>query len=275
MLLSDGVSRDSLEAFDTFHTAISPNELAPLRPPTSGPTTDGPALFPAEFRSVDGSGNNETNALLGAANTPLLRIAPSDYADGVGSPSGVGQRGTRDISNLVMAQGATSIPNTRSGSDYVWQWGQFLDHDMSFTPVTSPAENFLIPVPSGDPFFDPSGTGTKTLAFKRSFFSLVSGVREQSNLNTSFIDASQVYGSDQARMQELRMLDGSGRLKTSANNLLPFNLNGFLNQPDNTSAFFLAGDVRANETSGLTVLQTLFVREHNFWADTFKTRSRR
>ena len=135
MLLSDGVSRDSLEAFDTFHTAISPNELTPLRPPTSGPTIDGPALFPAEFRSVDGSGNNETNALLGAANTPLLRIAPSDYADGVGSPSGVGQRGTRDISNLVMAQGATSIPNTRSGSDYVWQWGQFLDHDMSFTPV--------------------------------------------------------------------------------------------------------------------------------------------
>ena len=67
------------------------------------------------------------------------------------------------------------------------------------------------------------------------------------------------------------MLDGSGRLKTSANNLLPFNLNSFLNQPDNTSAFFLAGDVRANETSGLTVLQTLFVREHNFWADTFKT----
>ena len=205
----------------------------------------------------------------GAANIPLLRFSPIGYADGVGSPGGVGQKGTREISNLVVAQ-ASSILNTRKASDYLWQWGQFLDHDMSFTPVGSPVENFVIPVPPGDPVFDPTGTGTKTLAFKRSLFVLVNNVRQQVNVNTAYIDGSQVYGSDEPRAQELRILDGSGRLKSSANNLLPFNVNAFPNQPDTSSGFFLTGDVRANETSGLTVLQTLFMREHNFWADIFK-----
>ena len=33
----------------------------------------------------------------------------------------------------------------------------------------------------------------------------------------------------QARAHELRRLDGTGKLKTSAGNLLPFNVNGFPN----------------------------------------------
>src|SRR5206468_1847763 len=85
-----------------------------------------------------------------------------------------------------------------------------------------------------------------------------------------WIDASQVYGSDTARSQELRALDGTGHLKVSTNNFLPFNLNGFPNQPSSSPIFFLGGDVRVNENSPLTALQTLFMREHNFWADQFK-----
>ena len=96
-------------------------------------------------------------------------------------------------------------------------------------------------------------------------------MRQQINVNTAFIDGSQVYGSDDARARELRTLDGTGQLRTSgADNMLPFNVNGFPNQPNTKSIFFLAGDVRANENGDLTALQILFMREHNFWAARFK-----
>jgi hypothetical protein len=100
---------------------------------------------------------------------------------------------------------------------------------------------------------------------------MIDGVRQQINEITAYIDASQVYGSDHARAQGLRTLDGTGRLKTSAGFLLPFNDHGFPNAPDdNDPAFFLAGDVRVNEQVGLTAMHTLFVREHNLWAALFR-----
>ncbi len=39
------------------------------------------------------------------------------------------------------------------------QWGQFVDHDIDLTEGVDPPEPADIPVPVGDPFFDPSGTG--------------------------------------------------------------------------------------------------------------------
>ena len=71
---------------------------------------------------------------------------------------------------------------------------------------------------------------------------------------------------------ELRTLDGTGKLKTSDGDLLPYNVDGFPNQPDNSAGYFLAGDVRANEQVALTVMQSLFMREHNYWAGIIKER---
>lgn len=212
------------------------------------------------IRAVDGSNNNLKNPDWGRADTEFIRLTSSDYSDGVGAPSGVGRPGPREISNAVVAQPG-SILNEARASDFIWQWGQFIDHDLDLTPTISPVEPFDIPIPLGDPFFDPGRTGTQTLPFDRSLYAPAGAVRQQLNLNTAYIDASNVYGSAPELALELRTLDGTGRLKTSDHDLLPFN--------PLDSSYFIAGDVRANEIVSLTAMHTLFVRDHNYWADRF------
>jgi hypothetical protein len=220
-----------------------------------------------EFRSISGVGNNLANPDWGSAGIPLERRAPAAYADGASAPAGVHRPSPREISNSLFAQN-TSLPNDRHFTDIVWVWGQFLDHDLDLTGGAEPREPFNIPVPLGDPTFDPFGTGTMILPFNRSVYMDTGGapVRQQINEITAFLDGSAVYGSDATRAMALRTLDGTGRLKTSAGGLLPFNTDGLPNAPGPSDAFFLAGDVRANEQVGLTALHTLFVREHNYWA---------
>jgi peroxidase len=253
--------------------AGNPFEIPMARPPEvtrhSTALSSGPAVFPWEFRSIDGTGNNPIDPLRGSAGVALLRHTTIGYGDGSGTPAGEGEPSAREISNLVCAQDQ-SLPNAANTSDFLWQWGQFVDHDIDLTPTADPAEPFNIPVPLGDPYFDPQGTGTQVIELDRSLYDMINGVRQQLNVITAFIDGSQVYGSDEARAMELRMLDGTGRLKVSRGNLLPYNIHGFPNVPDNSPTYFLAGDVRANEQVDLTAMQTLFMREHNYWARIIK-----
>jgi hypothetical protein len=217
-----------------------------------------------EPRSIDGSGNNQQAPELGAAGTVLARLLPAEYGpDGFG---GEGRPGPREVSNAVCVDPGP-IYNEHHASDFVWQWGQFLDHDIDLSGESDPAEPAHIPVPAGDAYFDPFGTGSQEIEFYRSAPVLVDGVRQQTNLITAWIDASNVYGSEEARASALRTLDGTGRLETSEGDLLPFNVYGFPNAGGPSPSLFLAGDVRANEQVGLTALHTLFVREHNFLAD--------
>ncbi len=256
--------------------SVQPDNRSPVQRPRphdrdrdhTDPQMPGPALFPLDFRTIDGTGNNALHPEWGAADTEFLRLVPADYSDGVGTPSGADRPSARLISNLVVAQDGVNIPNLLGYSDFMWQWGQFLDHDIDETPITDPGEAFDIPVPAGDPWFDPFNTGTATIPLDRSAWTLDHGVRQQFNLLTAYIDASNVYGSEEDRAHELRANDGSGRLKTSAGDLLPFNVNGYDNAPSSDDpTYFLAGDIRANEQVGLTAMHTLFVREHNRLAD--------
>ncbi|MFG0317525.1 MAG: peroxidase family protein [Planctomycetota bacterium JB042] len=232
----------------------------------AGEAQEGPFHPLPETREIDGSGNNLLHVEWGRAPTELRRITSVAYADGVGAPAGVGLRTVRDVSNAVVTQ-PTSIPNRAGASDYLWQWGQFLDHDITETPILDPPEAFDIRVPVGDPWFDPLGTGTASIPLSRSYYELARGVRQQVNELTAYIDASNVYGSDPVRAAALRTLDGTGRLKTSAGDLLPYNVAGLPNAPSTDPAFFLAGDLRSNEQVGLTAMHTLWVREHNRLAD--------
>lgn len=224
----------------------------------------GPAIFPFQYRTINGTFNNPTNPLWGATGTKLARMMPAQYADGQDTPAGADRPSVRHISNAMCAQDDLNMPNHYAYSDFIWQWGQFLDHDLDETPIASPQETMDIPVPMGDAWFDPNWSGTQAIALDRSAYTHINKVREQINNITSYVDASNVYGSTIERANELRTNDGTGRLKTSEGNLLPFNTNAFHNAPtDHDPSLFLAGDIRANEQAALTAMHTLFVREHN------------
>lgn len=233
---------------------------------------------PTDWRSIDGRGNHADDPERNAAGTPLLRTVEAAYADGIAVLAGEGRRSPREISNLVNAQSAL-VPNPLGTSDFLWQWGQFLDHDIDLTEGTDPPEAAPIAVPTGDAWFDPAATGSATIPFNRSLYDAGTGTdpanpRQQLNEITGWIDASNVYGSDPERAAALRANDGTGRLALAADGLLPQsdgtlpNATGGSPQP-----MFIAGDVRANEQLGLLALHTLFVREHNRLADEIRGHS--
>ena len=244
------------------------DEVSPVRGiepgPDRGPRPDRPVPAP-DARSIDGSGNNRAVPEMGASFTPLLRLAIADYADGSSELAGPERPSARLVSNGVSDQSEVVV-NELGATDFLWQWGQFVDHDIDLTDGTDPPEPAPIAVPAGDPYFDPFGTGVVEIAFNRSLYDAAtgtSGPREQVNEITAWIDASNVYGSDEERSSALRALDGSGRLRTSEGDLLPWNTAGLPNAGGSSDALFLAGDVRANEQVGLIAMHTLFVREHN------------
>lgn len=213
------------------------------------------------YRSIDGTGNNLAHPEWGSTDEQLLRVAPAAYGDGVSTPAGADRPSAREISNVIAAHSDEETPNDRNLTAYIYVWGQFLDHDLDLTDAASPREPFNVPVPAGDPVFDPGGTGTQAIPLNRSVSDPATGTGlgnpcQQINQVTAWVDGSMVYGSDAATAAGLRTFVG-GRLKTGGGAL----------PPTDAAGNFLAGDVRANENVELTSMHALFVREHNRLAD--------
>ncbi len=210
-----------------------------------------------EYASIDGTGNNIDYPERGSSDTQLIRLAEADYGDGLSTPAGEDRPSAREISNVIAAVNSYETSD-RYLTDILWVWGQFIDHDITLTEAAhdengNPLESFPIEVPTGDPFFDPDGSGDDVIGLNRSAFEVdEDGVRQQINQITAFLDGSMIYGSDEELAAQLRTFDG-GLLKTSDGDLLPYGDNGF----------FQAGDIRANENVALTSMHTIWVREHN------------
>jgi hypothetical protein len=224
-------------------------------------------------RPIDGMGNNLADPFLGSAGTALLRLSPSVYADGISAMAGAGRPNTRVISNSIGGQ-VGSMPDGNGLSGFFWAFGQLLDHDLDLT-FSNPAEQANIPILPGDPLYDALPDGGKLVPFNRSAAVAGTGTsagnpREQANEITSFIDASFVYGSSDAQLALLRASGDSGRLLTSAGNLLPTNGQLGIDSEARNDGLRVAGDVRVNENAALTSLQTIFMREHNRLADAIK-----
>jgi len=218
-------------------------------------------------RTFDGSNNNLVHPGWGTANSQLLRMTPAAYTDGVSSMAGASRPNPRDISNAIASQSAP-LGNARRLTSMFWQWGQFIDHDLSLT--SSGAESADIPV--NNPM-DPLGP---SIHFTRSNFDPATGTgpgnpRQHMNEITHWLDGSMVYGSDSSTATALRANDGTGRMLVGAGNMLPNNSDVGINMgndgPFPDSSLQAAGDPRANEVAGLEAMHTVFVREHNRLAD--------
>ncbi|MEM1122227.1 MAG: peroxidase family protein [Bacteroidota bacterium] len=231
-----------------------------------------------EVRTYDGSNNNLANPKWGATFTELVRIAPAAYADKIAAPAGAQRQNPRKISNALFSQ-PTGIPDQMGLSDFVWAFGQFIDHDITLTE-SGRDEPAMIEVNFPDQQFNPDGTRNVMIPMFRNKVMEGTGTsednpREHFNEITAWLDGSAVYGSDAFRATWLRSLQ-DGKLKVSSGNLLPFDTQtGELNAPADPDAphmgddvglserLFVAGDPRANENVILASYHTLFVREHN------------
>lgn len=174
--------------------------------------------------------------------------------------------------------------------------GQFLDHELDFIHdrvACEAGDRWPIAVPDDDHRLEFRGTD---IPFTRSRAGLP-------NAHTAYVDASNVYGVSDDRLDLLRERRG-GRLRTTqtpVGHLLPKDerrepekdcddeasaegsaaaveaAERMLGRPMDTGAaaerdgeqpgprLFLAGDDRANEHPVLLSLHTVFVREHNWW----------
>ncbi len=227
---------------------------------------------PNNSRSYDGSYNNKDNIDWGGKDTALLRKSSSAYADSISTLAtrGPSNPNPRIVSNAICKLGSF-ISSVLDLTDMTWIWGQFLDHEIDLTTPGSESADMVTPTVIEDPNEDyPS----RTILFTRSKAVSGSNPRDQPNEISSYIDATNVYGSTKTRADILRLFDGSGKMKTLlANNneiILDYNTYGLPNAAPGGSDptdFFIAGDVRSNENIYLTAMHTLFVREHNRLCD--------
>ncbi|XP_061527525.1 eosinophil peroxidase-like [Phycodurus eques] len=298
---TDLLSEEDLE-FISELTGCSPRQRIPSCKTT--PNLD-------VFRTASGVCNNVHNPRWGASNTPFARWVPAEYQDGISLPRGwdpIRINGfflplVREVSNRLLATAVNDVVSDTVFSHLLPSFGQWTDHDQTlapFSPVIRSFNNgidcdetcertepcFPILIPKDDPrfgiqecipFFRSTGTcGSGNTGF---IFGAPT-VRQQLNALTAYIDAGQVYGSDEVEALELRDLStDEGLLRVNekftdkGRELLPFTkamanvcaTRARITNDKNAEEVlcFFAGDERSNENIVLTSLHTLFLREHN------------
>jgi hypothetical protein len=240
------------------------------------------------FRSADGSCNNPQFAWWGKSETPDKRLLASVYDDFITNPRVRSVLPGKLLPNARKA--ASSLFQPQSTVSNITQlmtyFGQFIDHDTTLTAQSIYADGFrkLCKCNSFDPdcfsisipYDDYANNDQTCMSFVRSMpsvnlFDCFLAPREQLNVQTSWLDLSQLYGYYPELAKKLR--DGvNGTLKSSWQNgkkYRPFASNNSCSNSRYGSEYsrrqrcFLSGDSRTEDNVVLTSIQTLFLREHN------------
>ncbi|XP_057353469.1 peroxidasin homolog isoform X2 [Manis pentadactyla] len=260
--------------------------------------------FHRKYRTPDGTCNNLQHPMWGASMTAFERLLTAVYENGLNTPRGIAPGRLYHGHPLPMPRlvstaliGTETVTPDAQFTHMLMQWGQFLDHDLDSTvvalsqarfsdgqPCSTVCSNdppcFSVAIPTHDPR---ARSGARCMFFVRSSPVCGSGMtsllmnsvypREQINQLTSYIDASNVYGSTDHEARAIRDLAShrgllrQGIVQRSGKPLLPFATGPptecMRDESESPIPCFLAGDHRANEQLGLTSMHTLWFREHN------------
>lgn len=254
----------------------------------------------SKYRTLTGMCNNLEYPSWGSARSAMIRLLPPNFSDGVGE-----LRISKDHEPLPSPRLISFVVHHDLGEHSIrttvmlTAWSQIIGHDFSLADQTLDDEqkplkccedkdNFFlerhpacrpISIPKNDPFY--KFFSQKCMSFSRILPALKPncplGPRSPINVVSSYIDGNFVYGSDLETAKRLRTMVG-GRLKTTPiypelglKDLLPMkktNPDQLCERSNSRQIFcFDAGDRRVNEQVPLTVLHTIFMREHNRIAD--------
>ncbi|KAJ8272251.1 hypothetical protein COCON_G00111100 [Conger conger] len=179
-----------------------------------------------EVQRYDGWYNNLAHQSRGAAGSPLIRLLPAKYSDGVYQPIQEPRLPKpRDISNIAM-RGPSGLPSTRNQTVLSVFFGYHVVFEIVDSRLPScPSEFMHISVPQGDPIFDPNNTGNTILPFQRGRWAQDSSQspnnpRTQVNDVTAWIDGSSIYGSSSSWCDALRSFSG-GLLASGSGGAFP------------------------------------------------------
>ncbi|XP_063226602.1 peroxidase-like [Bacillus rossius redtenbacheri] len=283
----------------TIPQEISGNMLSSLNIPAEAQACPRPpkCTGSSRFRSIDGSCNNFKFTDWGQTNTALRRLLSARYSDGVSQPpvSGVGGKplpNSRVLSTVLSPD--KDVPD-RVNTLMVMQIGQMISHDTALSPdqqsqkanvstnccgadgntAQGPSGACIaIEIPRNDSFY--SQFDHRCMSVVRSMTTVSKnchlGPAEQFSAVTHFVDASNIYGSEDAVAESIRLKKGGKLITQVANNGRHFPPNSANPEEDcdirsNEQTCYTGGDVRINQHPQMSVLQVLFLREHNRLAD--------
>ncbi|XP_060522685.1 uncharacterized protein LOC132699805 [Cylas formicarius] len=274
---------------DLQHVDISELIPAEALEPDANCDENGPCDPSSPYRTLTGHCNNLKRPKWGKSLTTFNRLLPSAYEDGISKPKITGVTGV-PLPNprVVSATVHPDISNLHKRySLMVMQFAQFLDHDLTMTPIhkgfhesipsckscdsqrTVHPECNPFPVPPGDHYYPEYNLATGEKMCFPSMRTLPGqlhlGPREQVNQNTAFLDGSMVYGENHCVLRDLK-----GDLGKMNATILPVGTKDLLprspTHPEcksESGLCFIAGDGRASEQPGLTMIHTVYLREHN------------
>ncbi|XP_035937484.1 thyroid peroxidase [Halichoerus grypus] len=127
---------------DVLNTIANVSGCLPYMLPPKCPNT----CLASKYRLITGACNNRDHPRWGASNTALARWLPPAYEDGVSEPRGWNPHlryngfplpPVREVTRQVIQVPNEAVTEDDQYSDLLMVWGQYIDHDIAFTPQST------------------------------------------------------------------------------------------------------------------------------------------